>query len=882
MSSLRGFVKRVRALLGRRAAERELDEEIAFHLERQTEKLVRGGVAPAEARRLALASFGGATQAREAHRAARGLPWLDDLVRDVRYAARGLARSRLFTITAVATLTLGIGATTVVVSVVRALLFHPTPIARPSRLAIVWQWAPYAYTPSTSMAEGVYSYSHYLAFRDATSDVFESVGGYAYGSVALRDGEGARSISAAFTTGNYFHVLGLRPAAGRFYTAEQDQPGRASPEVVISYDFWQREYHGDAAVLGKTVYADSRAFDVVGIAPRGFNGMLIGLATDVWIPATVSHTTAVTIFGRLRDGVTHERARAILDVSAPPPVPYANFAKRPAWRVRLDPGDGVPQMARVPLNGSMSLLVLTAGFVLLIAATNVAGMLLARATARRREVAIRLAIGASRGRLVRQLVGESLLLGLIGAGGGLLLTRWLTGLASGIDVPIGPRVSFDARVDGAVLAVSIGVALFAGILAGLAPALQATRFDLVHTLRDGGSRQPGRAGGMRSALVVVQVALSFALLLTAGLFTRAFERALEVDPGLDATNVVVARLQPAAHGYDSVRTRAFYAQLVSRLSARAEVASVGLGAWTPLSGGYNGTSLPYPGDSDPHGRRLAVAYGVADAGYLSALHVTLLEGRNFTGTDDPDGPPVAIVNEVLARRFWPNESAIGKPLFIDGPARPPREIVGVVRGGKVRSLAEDANAYMYIPLGQRFVSSLQVFVRGRGDVASTLAALRESVRELDPNIALDSAGPFDAVLAVNIMPQRVAALVVGILGLAGLALASIGIYGLVAYVVAQRTREFGIRMALGARGRDVVSLAQQRALVLVGSGGAVGLLLALAIGRLASSLLFGVSAADPVTLMVIPALFGALGFLASYIPARRAARADPMESLRTD
>jgi len=887
MTLVSRLARRMRYLLRRTAAEREMDDEMRLHLELEIEDRVGRGLSPEEARRTALVDFGGVERFKEDARTARGVRPVEDLVQDGRYALRVLGKSPGFTAASVLTVAIGIAATTAVFSVVNALLLRPPPVPEPRRLFVLAEmWKDGQRSISQSMGEHMYPYPHFLDLREATGTVFSGLAGYRYGTVAMRVGDEARVLSSIATSANYFEVLGLRPALGRLFSDTAERFGNREPEVVISHDLWQREFSGDSTVLGRTLFVDSRPLTVVGVAPRGFVGTMTGLVADVWLPAAASARTPadprpdedvrrrggwVTMFGRLRPGLSVDQAVAALRVigpNVPPDQPWQRIRK-----MTLDPMIGVPAMARGATVGFTGMLFLTAALVLLIAAANIAGMLLARAAQRRREIAVRLALGASRGRLVRQLVTESLVLCLLGGATGVLLARWVVSLIPAVQPPIGVRASLDPEIDGMVLAASLGMALAAGLFAGLTPALRSTRFDLLSGLRGVDAGQPKRRGRSRSTFVVAQVAMSLVLLITAGLFTRALQRALLTDPGLDARNVVVGQLNVGSHGYDRARGEEFYARLVESLAARPEISSAALGQWTPLSLGHMGQDVRLP-----DGQRVSVTYGVADRGYLETMHIPIVAGRTIGAADTRTSPPAVIVNETLARRLWPGQSPLGQRLELEGP----REVVGVVRDGKYRSLDEEPTAYAFIPLAQRYSAQMTIHARARGDMGAALAAIRAEVASLDANIAVERPRALSTDVELYSILQRVAAWVIGVFGLVGLGLAALGIYGVIAYRVAQRTRELGIRLALGARSLDVVMPVLREGLVVIGAGIAIGVPAALAVARLARGFLFGLGAADPVTFAIVLLLLGGVALLASYLPARRAARVDPMISLRAE
>jgi predicted permease len=861
------FLRRLRYLFRRGAVEREMDDEMRLHIELEAAERVRQGMLPDEAYRTARVDFGGVERYKEEGRSARGVRPLEDLAQDVAYTARVLRKSPVFTTTSVLILGIGMAATTAVFSVANAILLRTLPVPEPRRLFVLAErWENGQSSTTTNLAQPMYPYSHYREVREATGGVFDGLAGYRYGSVAMRHGDGARSMSSLAVTANYFHTLRLRPALGRLFSDTLERADGAE-EVVISHALWQAEFAGDSTLIGRPLFIDSRAAVIVGVAPEGFMGTMNGLLADLWLRSTDG---LFTMFGRLTSGLSVPRARLALEVARGRLVPGEPWQR--VTQLTLDPMVGVPVMSRGVASGFMGLLLVTAGIVLAIAASNVAGMLLARATHRRREIAIRLALGASRGRLVRQLLTESISLCILGGVVGLVMAWWLVTAMPAIQPPINVRTALEPKIDAMVLAVSFVVALFTGTAAGLAPALQSTRFDLLAGLRDarGPTRRRRRS---RAAFVVAQLAMSIVLLSVAGLFVRAVERSQVMALGLDARGVVVAELDLGPHGYDRVRGWAFYDELTRRLAARPELVAVGLGIRTPLSLGHSGEIL-----RAPDGRQVQLTYGIAGPGYLETVGIDLVAGRSFSDRDGSGAPAVIVVNETLARRFWPGATAVGQRLEFNGI----REVIGVARDGKYRTPDEAPAAYAFVPFSQSYTPRMAVHARARLDEAVTLRAIREEVEALDANIALEKVGTLTGQLAIYSLPHRVAAACIGIFGLIGVVLAALGIHGVIAYHVAQQTREFSIRLALGATGGLIARSVLREGMVLVGMGLLVGVPASLAVGRLARSLLFGVPAGDPLTLAVVSAVLGIVALLAGSIPARRAARVDPMSALRAD
>jgi predicted permease len=875
MSWMKGAAARLRSLVRPGGSEARMDEEFRFHIEMETEKNVRAGMSPREARRRAMIAFGGVERHREGMRDGRGLSWLRDAGRDAGYAVRTLARSPGFAIVAVLTVSLGVGATTALFSVVNALLLRPLPVAEPARLFTVQEERV---GRVHSGAEGTaMSYDRYLAYRAATPALFSGLAAHRYLNLSVRAGGGAVPAGAMVASGNYFRVLGLRPAAGRFFSADDE------PAVVLSHRFWRERFAGDPGAVGGVVVLNGTPFTVAGVAPRGFDGTITGMATEVWVPFQAYRATArggsledwVVPFGRLATGVEPAAAAARVEALAKSiPTKEAHTSVSGA---RLEQMTGLPGNARRPLAGFLGMLLALGALVLLIASANIAGMLLARAVARRREVAVRLAVGARRGRLVRQLVTESLVLFLAGGVGGLLLAFAVTRAFGRIRFPVAERIVFEVTPDLRVLAFSLAIAAATGIGFGLVPALQATRPELLPALKEGATHGgTGRVRG-RSLFVAAQLAMAVLLMVIAGLFARTLRHGLAVDPGFQAEGVRVAATDLGPHGYDAARARAFYRQLTERVRALPGVQSAGLTDLALLAGSSHGEDVETvsPGEAEP--RRLNLSMAVVDPGYFPTLRIPIVAGRAFTDADGPGSPHVVVVNQTLAGRLWPGENPLGKRLR-KGPEE--WEVVGVARDGKYVSVSEEPRAFAFFPFAQAYTPRMLLHVRG-GE-AGLHEQIRREVRALDPNVAVENEAALSSVVGLTLLPQRVAAILVGVLGVLGLALAGIGVYGVLAYQVAQRTREFGIRLALGASARDVMRLVVGRGALLAAGGAAVGLLMAAGITRFLRGFLFGVSPLDPLTFAGVAATLAAVALLASYLPARRAVRVDPMQALRAD
>jgi predicted permease len=811
---------------------------------------------------------------------------VNTLVRNVRYAGRQLGRSPGFALVVVVTIALGIGATTAIFSVANALLMRPLPVLEPDRLI--------GMVEVRESADDIYaiSYDRIMTYREGAGDVVR-FGGHGMSALALQAGDEARIVSGGFVTGDYFDLLGLAPAHGRFLTPDEERRGVPEPVAVISHRLWQREFGGDRGVLGTTIRLNSQPVTVVGVAPAGFHGLERGFAVDLWVPipmyevlkpgSDIYHPDRffwLLGVARLLPGQDAAAAEAVLSVIALG-IEERSEQARGVTGVRVSPLTGIQPSFAGPIKLFFALLLAAAGLVLLIACVNVAGMLLARGAARRREVAVRLALGAGRGRLVGQLLTETTLLFLLGGAAGILLAGWLTGGLSGLvgRLPgelstLSLDVGVDARVIGFALLLSCGTA----ILFGLVPALRASRPELVSALKDGAGGT-ARRSRLRSAFVVAQVAVCMLLLVSAGLLTRSLQNALAIDPGMDPRGVVTAAIDIGPHGYDEGRGRIFYQQLQDRLAARPEVEAVSLGGYIPLTLTEIVTAVGIPGHEPPPGRQtFLIDVNTVGTGYFEVLRMPV-EGRGFTPGDGPDAARVAVVNRTMADRFWPEGDALGQYVRLGVEDV---EIVGVVADGKYHRLVEDPIPYMYLPFQQSYQAGMVLHVRAAGPVAPIPALMQREVALLDSNIPLHAPASLDQAIRLSLLPHRMAATVIGALGALGLLLAGVGLYGVLALLVGQRTREIGVRMALGATAAHVFRLVVGQAGALVLAGVALGALLAFAATRFLVGLLIGVSPSDPVTFVLVPLLLVAVALLASYGPARRAMSVDPLITLKCD
>ncbi len=811
---------------------------------------------------------------------------MDRLWQDVKYGARLLVKSPGFTLVAVLTLALGIGANTAIFTLVNEALLRPRPgIGRPEQLVDVGR------TQNGSGFDNM-SYPNYKGYRDRNRTL-AGLAGYELEpyAVSLSEGESSERVYAAVVSGNYFSVLEVQAAVGRFFTEQEDQDGGA-PVMVLSHAFWQRRFDGNAGIVGSDLRINGQPVRVAGVASPEFRGTS-PLAPDAWFPMHMRpvlrpgqtdllerRSVFMLAIGRLKPGVSIAQARTDVSIIARDlerEFPVENRGKGVAVTSSgLFPGD-----LRLIVAGFFAVLMMFVGLVLLIACFDVAGMLLVRAHQRRREVAVRVAMGASRGRILRQMLSEGLLLFALGGMAGLLTAVWMRDLlltfVPDLPIPLHVELNLDWRVLGFGLALS----LVSGSLASLAPALQTSHTDPVATLKEEttGSRRRMR---LRNALVLGQVAVTVVLLVGAGLFVRALERAATVDPGIEIKNLSVVGLDFSLAGMKQTDGLAFADQLLQRTKSLPGVRSAALAWSVPLDGGgraLGGVSAQgYQGPESGNG--IDADWNIVTPGYFATMGISLLRGRDFTAADAQGRGDVAIVNETLASLFWPGQNPVGQKLLNPHDAGVRElEVIGVARNQKYRSLGDEPRNFVYVPLRQNYMGNLNLLLRSEPGVA-VFAEARKLVRSMNPYLPLLYTQSMEELAGVGLLPQRMAGWVASSLGVVGLLLAATGLYGVTAFSTTQRTREFGIRMALGAGRGDVLGLVLGQGMKLAAVGVALGLVLAVAATQLLSSLLFGVSPQDPLVLGVVAAGLGGVALLASYVPARRATKVDPMIALR--
>jgi putative ABC transport system permease protein len=881
MTMLKKLGLRLRALFFKPKMEDELQAELQFHLEREIEENIARGMTPEEARFAALRSFGGVERVKEESRDVRGIRRLEELWQDLRYGARMLLKQPGFTLIAVLTLALGIGANTAIFSVVNAALLCPLPYADDERLVMIWGKFPGAGIKRASV-----SVPEFIDYRDQTHS-FAQVGIYGDKDFTLTGRGEAERFSGALVSANLLSLLGINPAIGRHFLAEENQPDR-SHVVILSYSLWQRRFGGDPQLIGQEITLNGIACTVVGIMPPGFQ--FPGAETQIWQPLDITaarlnerYSRWLSSVARLKSGVTMAQARAEMDALAHSMRQEHPRFYREDWGVNLIPlrneliGD---------VRDALPILLAVVGCVLLIACANVANLLLSRATARQKEMTVRAALGAGRWRLIRQLLTESILLAAAGGGLGLLLALW----GNANLIKLGPQELSSGgpvSIDGRVLLFTLLVSLLTAVLFGLAPAWQTSKLNLTEALKEGGRNASAGRGRMRNLLVIGEIAMALILLVGAGLALKSFYRLLLVDPGFDPANVLTMRLDLSPVAYPEGRQqRAFYEQVLSRIESLSGVQAAGAVHNLPMSGGGNTRNFSIEGRPEPS---LSVDFYQASPHYFSAMGMQVVSGRFFTPDDREDRPRVAIVNETLARHFFPDQNPLGKRIKMGAATGqfPWLSIVGVVRDVKQNALDEETKPALYVsylqpPLPDWKFQYMFLVVRTQYDSLSLLPALRNTVQALDKNQPVYRVAAMEQLLAHSMAARKFSLLLLALFAALALALSVIGLYGVLAYTVTQRMREIGIRMALGAQRIDVLRLVVKQGMALALIGIAVGLSASFALTRLMKTLLYSVSPTDPLTFTVITLLLTFVALLACWIPARRATKVDPLIALRCE
>jgi putative ABC transport system permease protein len=812
------------------------------------------------------------------------------LWQDLKYGGRLLLQHRAFTVVAVLSLALGVGANTTIFSVANAVMFRPLPVEDVESLVSVF----------TSYIGGdrysITSYPDYEDLRDR-NEVFSELAAQNFMPMGLRSSGGTEVVMGQLVSWNYFSVLGVEPVLGRAFLQEEDATSGSHPVAIISHRVWRDRFNATPDVVGQLVYINDFPFTVVGVAPEGFRGLSVMVSTDIWAPLHMSEQALpytpqfagridpwLWLVGRLKPGVSVDQAQADLDVLSAnlrQEYPELNQNKRFEAVSTSDNRIGFTPVAGAHAQTWMLLGVV--GLVLLVATFNVANLHLARATMRRGEIALRSSLGASKGRILRQLLTESTLLALAGGCVGLLIALWATDLLMALQPSGMFQIEIDTSFDWTVLAFTFAISVFAGLLFGMAPAYQIIRSDQAVELKEQpaqSTRGVGRSRLQRS-LVVAQVALSLVLLICAGLFLRSLSQMRSVDPGYDLRNGIVASVNLGYSQYEEAEGRMIYGRFLDRLRALPGVESASMSAFLPLGENHGRHDIYIDGYEFGPDEYNVFLRNMVSADYFETMGVAVVRGRAFDDRDREDSKPVALINETMARRYWQDRDPIGQTIWADLGVE--REVVGIVEDGKYLSLLEDSQPYVYIPLSQaEYLEHLTFVVSTGGDARSLVRAAQWEFSDLEPNLPPPLVQTVEEYMRRSVGSMQAPALLVGAFGLLALILAMTGVYGVMAYVVSRRTYEYGVRMALGAESRSIVRMVLRRGMRTTLVGIALGLAMAAALTRLLSGFLYRVSPLDPVVYLVVGLVLVVVSLMACFVPARLASRVDPMVALRAE
>ena len=867
----------IRALFRREKTEKELDSELSFHLEAQIESNVQSGMSPEAARQSALREFGGVELAKDECRDERGTRILEHLWQDIRFGARMIRKNPGFTAIAVLTLALGIGASSAIFSVVSAVLLRPLPYPNQSQLLHVHE------THFGSTASTNFSYANFLDVqRNAKS--FENVAAYRPWTFNLTGSGDAEQVFGAEVSGNFFSALGVHPFLGRMINAEDDSLGGDNRIAVLSYAVWQSHYGSDPEIIGKTTEVNSQQYVIIGVTPQTFK---LPEYAKMWCPLVPA--------GKLHDNRTSRLLTVIADLSSGKSLTAmrSELSSVAAQIQNENPGvtpglslDAVPLKESVvaPIRPALMTLLIAVGLLLLIACANVANLLLARGATRKKEIATRLALGAGRARLISQFLTESLMIAFLGGTLGCAIAWWSLKFIVALngEFPRFGEITLDWRVLGFTLFISFAT----GIIFGIAPALASLKLDFNASLKERAPNSSGaRRGGISQPLVALQFALAMLLLIGAGLLGRSFVRLVNVNPGFNSENLLTMRvfLSPVRFPENDPRAAIVLRQMLEQVRAIPGVRSAGLVNTLPITGGA-ATDFVIQGRPAPLPRNEPVAnINIVDSGYFHAIGIPLIDGREFTENDTQQSARVMIINQNMAKQFWPNESPIGKRVTMKNWGPPlTGEIIGIVGDTKADGIAADVYPMIYWPYFQ-FPQNFNAFVvRTDGDPSRMISAIKERIWSVDKTLPISGIATMDQLIYDSLARRRLNMVLLSIFASVALLLAAVGIYGVMSYSVSQRTNEMGIRIALGAQPRNVLMLILMQGLSVAALGMVIGIGAAFVLTRLMSSLLFGISATDPLAFGAVAIALTIVALLACYIPARRATRVDPMTALRNE
>jgi len=816
----------------------------------------------------------------------RGLIWVGQLIQDIHFALRTLRKNIGFTTVVVLSLAIGIGANATVLCWIQNIIRQPLPgVANQEQLVVL---TTYQRSGNVSLPD--------LRDIGELKEVFAGTEASQVTPASLTVDNKTEWIYGQVATANFFDMLGVKPIAGRTFLPDEDQKPGGDAVLVLSEEFWRTRFSADLSVIGKIVDLNRCSFTIIGVAQKGFQGTITGLACDFWAPVSMYSVVASHRWfdmedrnsrgfhnlARLQPGVTIEQAQAAvaaLDSRLARDYPNTNREVRH----RVLPLSECPWGAQTIMGPVLRLLLAVSLGVLLIVSANVATLLLARSADRQKEIAIRMANGAGRWRVIRQLLTESVLLSLLGGAGGLLLAIWTTGAVSGFVNTTQMPVAMNWHIDATTLGLTLFLTVASGLVFGLSPALQASRMNLSNALKEDGRSSSGGAAHnrLRHALVIAEVALALVLLIGAGLCIKGLQKARSIDVGLDSNQVLIAGLQIGMNGYTEETGKVFYKRLQQRLAALPGVEDAAFASWFPLGlGGCKGLGVEVPGYVRPPGESPDYKYAIVSPRYFSTMKIPLVTGRDFRDSDDAGTAPVAIVNEYFAGKFWPDQDPVGRTFWAAGKLW---TVVGVAKAGKYNSLDESPLSFFYIPF-QQFVPDLDlnICLRVKGDPQMMVETVHREVHALDANVELWGAMPLTDHCEGAFMAQRIASRLLALLGIVALLLAAMGVYGVMSYAVRQRTQEFGIRLALGASRHNLLGLVVGRGMMLALTGLVIGLVLALSVSRLLAAFLYGISPYDPLTFICITLFLAIVALTACYLPALRVTKLDPMTALRCE
>jgi macrolide transport system ATP-binding/permease protein len=889
MGKLRhGLVQRITALFRQRRLEQDLDAELSAHLEMAVERNLARGMNAEQARRAALVDLGGMEQTKEIYRDQRGVPTIENFVQDLRFGLRMLRRSPGFSVLAILCLTLGIGANAAVFSWIEGILFRPYPmVAHQERLVAL------AGTARAEAGAAALSWPDFVDLEKHCTLVDSFIVTKIMGTT-LSLGDRAERTIGSIVSANYFDAIGVRPILGRGFLPGEDVGSNAHPVTVIAYQLWQSRFKGNPAIVGKTQRLNGIEHTIVGVAPEGFLGTFVGWGMQFWVPTSMEETFEggayklddrgarwIEAYVRLRPGVTIAQAQQ--EMSAVAARLESDFPATNRGRgIKLWPLWQTPFNNAGNLLPTLGIMLAVVAFVLLIACANVGNLLLARSFARRHEMTVRVAVGANRGRLVQQLVTEGLILSAVAAAGGLVVAHWCRhGLVLLFPARAGVAMTLPGEIDWRVAALSAGVCLASTLLLGSVPAIQTGKIDLAGALK---SEMSGVVGGgegkswLRSGLVVLQVSLSFLLLVGAGLLMQSLQRIRNLNPGFSTRGVLLTAVDLRGAGYDVQRAKTFDDELIERVQGLPGVESAALARSTPLSyGSFSSAPIGIDGYQPPPEEQLAVEYNQVGPGYFATMGIPVLSGREFTRADNETGAQVAVVNDVMAAKYWGGGDPVGKRLQVKGQWL---QVVGVAKVSKYQSVRENPKPFFYVPLRQDFPVGAALNIRTRVPAETMATELVREVHALDANLA-----PYEVISLREQMDrstsaQRVAVTLLGILGGLALVLATVGLYAVMSYTISQSTREFGLRMALGAGASALLRQVLSRGLALTGVGVLLGTAVALGTTRLLGNLLYRVSPRDPLAFGSAMVVMSIASLAACFWPAWRATRTDPARALR--